>query len=208
VALALTELFPDRAHFAPMDAAALGRYRFLDRLGLFGVAAGALRGAREFLRTGEAILSRPRTALWVTAQGRFADPRDRPPGLRPGVAHLVRRLPRVVVLPLALEYPFWDERFPEALARFGPPLVVEQGRTRGAEAWRGTIEAALARTQDALAEEARRRDASAFETLVHGRAGIGALYDGWRRLRALLRREAFRPGHGPAPILPVAEGSP
>lgn len=208
VALALTELFPDRAHFAPMDAAALGRYRFFDRLGLFGVELGSFRGAREFLRTGEAILSRPRTALWVTAQGRFADPRERPPGLRPGVAHLVRRVPRAIVLPLALEYPFWDERCPEALARFGPPLVVEPGREQDTEVWQRTIEGALSRTQDALAEAACRRDASAFETLVPGRTGIGGLYDGWRRLRAFLRRGPFSPGHGVPSVVPVAEGTP
>src|SRR4051794_7196665 len=37
VCIALTELFPDRTGYAPIEAAALGRYRFFERLGFFGV---------------------------------------------------------------------------------------------------------------------------------------------------------------------------
>ena len=48
-------------------------------LGVFGVEPKTMRGAREFLRTSRSILARPRTALWITAQGRFADARERPP---------------------------------------------------------------------------------------------------------------------------------
>jgi 1-acyl-sn-glycerol-3-phosphate acyltransferase len=189
VGLALTELFPDRNHFAPMEGAALGRYRFFERLGMFGVESGTVRGARTFLRTGCAILARPGTVLWVTAQGRFADPRQRPPGVRPGVARLVRELGRSVVLPLALEYPFWDERYPEALARFSPALVAERGGDHTTEEWRARIEQALGDAQDSLAAEARRRDPTAFETLVGGKAGVGGVYGCWRWLRALARGE-------------------
>ena len=110
-----------------MDADALRRYRIFERLGVFGIEPGTMRGAREFLRTSRSILARPRTALWITPQGRFADARERPPGIQPGVAHLARRLEQAVILPLALEYPFWEERHPEALARFGPAIVVERG---------------------------------------------------------------------------------
>ena len=52
VGLVLTELFPDRAHYAPMDAHALLRYRIFERLGVFGIEPATSRGAREFLRTG------------------------------------------------------------------------------------------------------------------------------------------------------------
>ncbi len=143
-----------------------------------------MRGAREFLRTSRSILARPRTALWITPQGRFADARERPPGVQPGVAHLAHRLKQAVILPLALEYPFWEERRPEALARFGQAIVVERGTDRTVEGWRTCIEAALTRTQDALDCEARYRDPAAFETLVGGKAGVGGVLDGARWLRA------------------------
>jgi 1-acyl-sn-glycerol-3-phosphate acyltransferase len=196
VGLLLTERFPGRTHFAPVEAAALGRYRFFERLGFFGVRSGTAGGAREFLRTGVLLLQRPGTALWVTAQGRFTDPRQRPPGLRPGVGHLARRLRGATLLPLALEYPFWEERLPEALARFGRPVVVEDGSARPAAAWVKVIEERLAEAQDALAEAARARDRAAFEVLLRGRAGVGGVYDGWRRLRAWLTGRRFHAEHG------------
>ena len=70
-----------------------GRARALSNLRASGRvrhrARTTARGAREFLRTSRAILARPRTALWITAQGRFADARERPAAIQPGVAHLV-----------------------------------------------------------------------------------------------------------------------
>jgi phytoene desaturase len=196
VAIVLKDLFPRHSHYAPIGAAALGRYRFFERLGFFGVEQGTRQGALAFLRTGAAVLARPDTALWVTAQGRFTDPRERPVRLRPGVAHLLRRLEGGVVLPLALEYPFWEERYPEALARFGTPVPIGRGRDRPVDDWLGRIEAGLGATQDALAAEARRRDPKAFEVLVGGKAGVGGVYDLWRRLRAWLRGGRFRSAHG------------
>jgi phytoene desaturase len=191
----LAGLFPGREHYAPMDAVALARYRFFERLGFFAVQQGTLAGAREFLRTGAAVLARPNAALWVTAQGEFTDPRQRPVRLRPGVGHLLRRLEGAVILPLALEYPFWQERLPEALARFGGPVPVGRGRDLSVQHWMQRIEAGLTAAQDALAAEALRRAPQAFEVLLGGRAGVGGIYDLWRRLRARLRGERFQAAH-------------
>ena len=199
LALVLKDLFPsDYAHHAPIDAAALKKYRFFGRLGFFGVEQQTLRGAADFLAVGTALLCRPRTALWVTAQGRFTDVRERPVRLRRGVAHLARRLDGGVVLPLALEYPFWEERFPEALARFGAPIPIGNGADLTVGEWTRRIEAGLEAAQDALAVEAAARDPLAFETVVGGKSGVGGVYDRWRQLRAWLRGERFHPSHGDA----------
>ncbi|HMF36402.1 MAG TPA: phytoene desaturase family protein [Isosphaeraceae bacterium] len=206
VGMVLTELFPNRAHFAPMEADALRRYRIFDRMGMFGVERETRRGAREFLRTSCAILARAGTALWITAQGRFADARERPPGVQPGVAHLARRLKQAVILPVALEYPFWEERYPEALARFGQAIVVERGADRSVEKWRTCIEGALASTQDALACEAQRRDPAAFETLVGGKAGVGGIYECWQWFRRRRLGTHFRAEHGVTGVLPAPGG--
>jgi phytoene desaturase len=206
VAFVLSELFPDRDHYAPMDANELRRYRIFERLGIFGIEPGTSRGALEFLRTSRAILARPRTALWITAQGRFVDARQRPPDLQPGVAHLARRLEHAVILPLALEYPFWEERYPEALARFGQAIVFERGSDRTVEEWCACIGEALAGTQNALACEAQRRDPASFETLVPGKAGVGGVYGCWRWLRARLVGTHFRASHGAEEVLPVLGG--
>jgi phytoene desaturase len=196
VCAVLAELFPAYRHFAPIEEAGLAKYPFLKRLGLFGVETGTRKGALAFLRTGLAVLSQSGGALWVTAQGEFTDPRQRPTRLREGVGHLVRRLDGAVVLPLALEYPFWEERYPEILARFGEPIYVRRGRDRSAAGWTAAVEAGLAAAQDALAGAAQRRDAAAFEMLLGGAAGVGGVYDLWRRFKALLRGRRFHPAHG------------
>jgi hypothetical protein len=196
VCAVLAGLFPGRCHYAPIEAAALRRYRFFERLGFFGVEPGTVRGARSFLRTGQAILGRPESVLWITAQGRFADPRERPLCLRPGIGHLLACAGQGMILPLALEYPFWEESAPEALARFGAPLPVSPALARPPGEWAALVEQELAATQDVLAREACRRDPAAFTTVLGGRAGVGGLYDLWRRLLAQLRGEEFSPEHG------------
>jgi hypothetical protein len=179
-------LFGGREHYGPIDAGMLEKYRFMRRIGIFGIEAGTRRGAADFLRIGAAILSDPRRMLWVTAQGRFSDPRTRPLGLRPGTARLLARVPGAVALPLAVEYPFWTEKRPEALARFGAP-----------ERDPGRLETALTETVDRLAEDAMARDPARFETVLSGRAGMGGVYEAWRRAGAALRGEPFQPEHMP-----------
>jgi 1-acyl-sn-glycerol-3-phosphate acyltransferase len=189
--LILSDLVPGRVPIAPIEAAALEHYPILGRIGLFGVEP-RMRGTREFLRVGAAVLSDPGSALWVTAQGRFADPRERPVRILPGVGHLAARTPGAVVVPLALEYVFWGERTPEALAHFGSPIRLEYASP--AE-WTERVERGLESAQDALARAAIARDPAAFEVLVAGRAGVGGVYDLWRRARAALGGVPFRAEH-------------
>ncbi|WP_246045294.1 lysophospholipid acyltransferase family protein [Rubellimicrobium roseum] len=185
-----SRLFPDREGYGPMEAEMLRRYGFFRRIGIFGVEEGRA-GALRFLATSRAILSDPRRMLWITAQGRFADPRERPLGLRPGVAHLMARIPRAIAVPLALEYPFWSEKRPEALAAFGTPL---EGQGDAAN-WAPRLEIALTDTCDRLAALAQARDPAAFTNLLAGQAGVGGIYGTWQRLRALARGERHVPDH-------------
>jgi hypothetical protein len=97
---------------------------------------------------------------------------------------------------LAVEYPFWEERSPEVLARFGEPIEVQAQRAGTVAAWNALLEAQLRATQDALAEQAIHRDAEGFEVVLRGSAGVGGVYDVWRRLVARFRGEDFSPEHG------------
>ncbi|MDH3600574.1 MAG: lysophospholipid acyltransferase family protein [Candidatus Tectomicrobia bacterium] len=187
-------LFPDRRHYGPIDAEALARYRIFARMGFFGVIPGSRSSALAFLRVSQAILRQPQSALWITPEGAFTDPRQRPTRLQSGISHLARRLDRAFFVPLALEYPFWQERFPEALVRFGDGIPVEPGLS--VEDYAALFSARLEATQDALARDARNQDRDRFEILLSGNAGIGGIYDAWRSLRARWRGEAFRKSHG------------
>ncbi len=191
--LLCTFLFPGRRGYGPMDAKALGNYGMFERMGVFGIALDTPRGAARFLSTSLRILSDPGSMLWITAEGEFADARRRPLQLRPGIAHLARRVPGAVILPLAVEYPFWNESRPEALARFGDPI--ETGPRRSVAEWTGHLESELAHTMDALAAEAMRRDPRQFRTLLRGSAGVGGIYDLYRRSRAYAAGRRFDPRH-------------
>lgn len=193
ICLVLSDLFPGRNHFAPIDAEALKQYRFFARLGFFGIRPRSVGGARIFLLTGEAILNDPRSMLWVTAQGRFADVRERPLILEGGVGHLLARCPHAVALPLAIELTFWNERLPEALGRFAEPMQFDGPMSP--KQWTRALEAALEHNLDALAEAAQRRDSEAFVTLLRGRQSVAFFYDLWRATRDLLTGKSLQRGH-------------
>jgi 1-acyl-sn-glycerol-3-phosphate acyltransferase len=187
--------FPTQQSFAPMDAAALQKYGLLKRLGFFPVERGSIAGARRFLRNASVILSRPHHALWLTPQGRFTDIRERPVRFEPGLGHLAARLPGVKFIPLALEFVWWHERSPEVLAAFGPAVALPDGQPAGE--LHTQLEDALASCQDQLAAASLLREPAQFRTLLNGRAGVGGIYDLWRRLRA--RGQEFDVRHDDAP---------
>lgn len=184
-------LFAGREGYGPMEAEALERYGFMKRIGIFGVDPGTRAGAARFLKVGAHVLSDPARMLWMTAQGRFADPRERPASMRPGLAHLLARVPGALAVPLAVEYPFWTEKRPEALCAFGPPLRPE-GRPAEAHA---ALEAALEAAQDALAAGAMARDPAAFRPVLGGARGVGGIYGAWSRGRAALSGRRHDPDH-------------
>ena len=191
-------LLPHRRHYAPIDARALEKYPILRKLGIFPVEMSSPRGAAQFLRTAEAILA-DNGVLWLTPQGRFADPREFPLAFRPGLAALALRHPDVPLIPLAVEYTFWDERLPETLTYAGPPLYLAAGSTNAAATM--ALESALAASMLALQQAAVTRDASLFEALITGGRGTGGAYGVIRRLRFALQGKAPELDHTQRPSL-------
>jgi 1-acyl-sn-glycerol-3-phosphate acyltransferase len=186
-------LLRGRPGFGPMAADALGRYGLLRRMGVFGIDLDSPRGAARFMQVGLRVLRDPRHVLWITAEGAFTDPRTRPVRLRPGIAHLARRAENAVVLPMALDYAFWNERKPEALVRFGPPIAC--GKQHSLADWTVLLEARLAETMDALAADSAARRPAAFLPILAGAGGVGGIYDVWRRARAWSHGERARLEH-------------
>ncbi len=187
---------PHACHYGPMDAAALKHYGMFRKLGMFPVESGTPRGAAQFLRAAREILSTPNSVLWVTPEGRFTDMRTRPAVFRPGLAALVARTGACTLVPLALEYTFWDERLPEILISCGGAIKIADGQSHTAAEWGEQLAAGLAAAQDELAALSKLRDPALFTTVLSGRVGIGAVYDAWKRLLALLSRRAYQGSHG------------
>lgn len=192
------QLFPGSQHYAPMDAAALARYSILSRIGVFPVEMNTARGAAQFLRTGEAVLAAG-GVLWVTPQGRFADSRERPLTFKPGLAALAARVAAkhrtCTLLPLAIEYPFWDERLPECLLRLGTPIRISYGAD--AEAIEPDLRAALTAQMDLLAQSAITRTPDSFQTVLAGSAGTGGFYALINRIKAAISRRPYIADHTP-----------
>lgn len=182
-----------RRGFGPMDEAALGKYGLFRRFGIFGIDLSSQRGAARFLDVSLHVLAAPGRALWITSEGAFTDARQRPVRLRPGLAHLARRIPNAVLLPMAMEYSFWNERQPEALVRFGTPI--DAGRAHSVAEWTTLLEDNLTRTMDALAHDSQTRNPALFQSVMEHGGGVGGIYDLWRRLRAWSAGRRFDPGH-------------
>ncbi len=189
-------LFGERRMFIPMEEAALARYRFMRGIGVFGVEPASARGAVAFLRTAGRVLAPERDdMLWMNAPGRFADPRERPVPIAPGLARLPELAPHATFVPLALEYPFWSERKAEMLAAFGNPLSGAALHAMPREARAEALAAALAGTMDQLVGDAVARDPARFHVVEQGGEGMGGIYDLWRRGRAALTGRRFDPRH-------------
>jgi 1-acyl-sn-glycerol-3-phosphate acyltransferase len=192
-------LFAGRKVYTPIDAAMLKRYGFLGRIGTFGIDKATPRSAIQFMSVCKLILPDNDKLLLITAQGRFADSRERPLKLDPGIAHLSDSAPQATFLPLAIEYTHWIEKMPELLLRFGEPLASAHfSEVRPAERLE-CLETALTETMDALAHDSIARNESAFETLALGNPEINPLYDMWRRMKAMLHGRRFDPSHGTRP---------
>ena len=174
-------LFRPRNFYAPMDAVALERYSIFRRLGMFPVAMESPRGAAQFLRMGMTVLESGHI-LAVTPQGQFTDVRVRPVLLRPGVAALISRFAAqgrpTTVLPMALEYTFWDQRLPEALVNCGEPLRFEAPPEGDSSA--------PATQADIHAQLELRRDPLAFTSVLQGQRGTSGFYGVIERVRALV----------------------
>ena len=188
-------LFPGREGFVPMDAEALEKYAFMRRIGVFGIEQDSARGAVRFLRNAKLVLAAPTHMLWINAPGRFADARERPVPIAPGLARLPEIAPGAVFVPLALEYLFWTERAAEALAACGPPIAGAELAALDRDARTERLRAALTATMDRLAADAVARDPARFTEVVRAAEGMGGVYGRWQRLRALLRGERFDPRH-------------
>ncbi|WP_210494246.1 lysophospholipid acyltransferase family protein [Microvirga antarctica] len=193
--LAADRFFPDHESYAPIDAEMLRHYGVLSRIGAFGVDLESRKGATQFLTASKEILASENRALWITAQGGFSDVRQRPLGLKPGLGRLMDIAPSATVLPLAIEYSFWSERGAEAFIAFGPPLRAADLSAAPRNERFATLDVALTATLDRLAADVQSRDPAKFRPVLSGKAGIGGVYDGWRRATALLRGRRFDPSH-------------
>jgi 1-acyl-sn-glycerol-3-phosphate acyltransferase len=194
-------IFPAFRMYAPIDAQALTKYKVFAKMGFFPVDQNTMRGAANFLRISQSILSEPGASIWITPEGRFADVRDTEASLMPGLAHLAYRLAanvtgdglatgqrpgRLWFVNGAVEYTFWEERLPELLVWFGEPVCINDHLDVSKLQWAELLAERLRAAQRKLAAAAIARDSSPFEVFLGGKSGTFFLYDWGRKLSAKL----------------------
>ncbi|TVQ52789.1 MAG: acyltransferase [Phycisphaerales bacterium] len=194
IGLLLHEAYlPDRNACAPMDAEQLERFRFMRKLGIFGINPddpASLDAMQSYVDQWFHANDRP--AIWITPQGRFTDVRE-PIRLRPGAAALAASHPEAKVLTVAAEYTFWQDQKPEIFVRFAR-CESERDTTPG---WHRALTETMQECQSRLAELVMQRDPRQFTSLIGGEtARINPIYDWWLRLRGKSGGiEARRPTH-------------
>ncbi|MBX3354976.1 MAG: lysophospholipid acyltransferase family protein [Phycisphaeraceae bacterium] len=167
-----------RVPMAPMDARELRRFRIFTRIGVFGLDPDNPHSVRLLMAESERIWSKEAQAvLMITPQGHFTDPRQ-PIELRPGAALVAARRPRVAVLAVAVEYPFWSSKKPEVLLR--ARRVPNPGESSPRK-WLESMSQTMADNGAALASLTMARSARPFETLIDGERPRGP-YALWLRL--------------------------
>ena len=179
---------PESIFWAPSDTEVMKQNGYLRYLGFFPVKTGTIAGTKQFLQSASDLLTRQDTVLWVTPAGELHDPRERPVRFRRGLAALVSGLENVTVVPMALEYPFWDTQRPEMLVSWGEPIHIADGRSKSTGEWHQLFQEALATAQDELAELSIAREANRFRVLFYGHAGLRNLLRLIRSLGPLFRR--------------------
>jgi 1-acyl-sn-glycerol-3-phosphate acyltransferase len=169
--------FPERSNLSPMDAGQLARFRFLRRLGIFGIDPDdprSLDAMGRFVRRRMAEMTRP--TVMLTPQGRFTDARDAVVP-RPGAAALLSAARGMRAWSLAIEYGFWADARPEVFLRMREIATPSDARLVG---WQRALSEAMQENQSALAGAVRSRDASSFECLSGGDAArVHPVYDLW-----------------------------
>lgn len=189
-------LFGPRQFYAPIAASALEKYKVFERLGFFGVETESSRGAASFLRTTAELFRREQTSLWLTPEGRFADARDHSAELMPGLPHLCSGMSAGIVVPLSLEYVFWEERLPECLLRIGEVVSLAELSIETKSQWAGELTKRLRENQSQLATLAIARCSEPFDNLLCGKQGVSGVYDFGRRLKSWLSFRRFHAAHG------------
>ncbi len=199
---------PSRVLESPIEADQLRKFRFMRKIGLFGIDPADRGSYRVFVEHACSLFERePRTLLGLTPQGAFTDVRE-PVRLRPGVAAVAARLSlagrQVRVASIACEYVFWTDKKADLLIHAS---VVGEPHRPTTAGWTRAITEAMERDRLELAELSIARDSRSFEPLLgSGGANIHPVYDLWLRLRGQHARIRPEPGGGVPPGSPGDSG--
>lgn len=169
----------ERSAIAPMDAKQLQKFAFFRKLGIFGIDPenpASLVQMKQYVA--DHFASNPRPSLFLTPQGRFADPRA-DLIIRPGAAAVAAAHKGCIALSVCIEYAFWIDQHPEVF------IHVRRIHADGdsTPAWQRAIVRDMGEARGELASLVIARNPDAFEVILGGPATTSPLYDLYLRMR-------------------------
>jgi hypothetical protein len=183
--------FADRASAAPMAIEQWNTFKFMRKLGIFGVDTNQPDAMQRMAEHVGALFDRePRSLLAITPQGEFADVRL-PVRIRPGTSAIAAARPDAKLIALAIEYTFWTDQRPEVFVR---ARTVERPDSISTAAWHRAITRSMRANAASLAASVIARDASRFtEPFAQHGAGVNRIYDAVAKLRGRSTRIPTEP---------------
>jgi len=174
-----------------MEEVSLKRVPFFAWTGVFGVDRDNPREALASIEYSAQLLAGgPRRAVWIFPQGTITHPDARPLGIYGGAAAIARRVGRCALVPVALRYEFRLEQAPEAFARAGPPLLLnDQTERLSSREITSRLEEAMSQADDALRRDLVSGNLRLYRRILKGRSSANRVWDdilrilrtGWTR---------------------------
>ena len=161
-----------------MDVRQLRRYWFFSWAGVFSVDQ---QNGREALRsldyTARLLKAGPGRALWIFPQGQIEPQERRPLGFHSGLGHLIRRVGRCYVYPVAVRFEFFGEQYPEILLDVGPARLFEADQVFDPKKLTAELETTLTERLNRLREDATALKLDDFVTIIKGRGSTDTFFD-------------------------------
>ena len=115
---------------AMMEEKQMRQYPFFSRIGAFSIDLEESRSAVSSLRYAVRHLSRPDSCLFIYPEGRILPATDSPKTFKAGLGWLLKQLPEVSVIPLAVHLHTLDYDKPELFIHLGKPVAVNRDEDR------------------------------------------------------------------------------
>jgi len=170
---------PERSAIAPMDAQQLQKFSFFRKVGIFGIDPenpASLVTMKQYVA--QHFASNPRPSLFLTPQGRFADPRA-DLTIRPGAAAVAASHKGCIALAVCMEYAFWIDQNPEVFIHIR--RINADGDST--PSWQRAIVRDMGEARGELASLVIARNPEMFDVIHGGPPSTNPLYDLYLRMR-------------------------
>lgn len=173
--------FQHRPSAAPMAMEQWNTFKFMRKLGIFGVHTDHPDAINQMTAHVETLFDEQHdTLLAITPQGEFADVRV-PVRIRPGISSIAAVRPDAVIISVAFEYAFWTDQRPEVFVRAS---AVDRPEASSTAAWHRAITRSMRANAEALSEAVIARDPTRFvEPFERRGASVNRTYDTITKLR-------------------------